>query len=265
MAFRRRLHRLFLIACVAMMAIWLRVGQLQILEHEHWVAEARAKRTRLLVREAPRGRIVDANGNVIAEDEAVFQLAFVGWEWARRGRVRCTGCGAVHFHHLERGRPRRACRCDELHARLEPLPLPDPSALEPLLDLPAGTLTRRAEERLAEVEDLRRELRARLEARGEPQFIIYDALRLREEDLLLRPYVFVERIDDDVVALLERDEDGEYRGFRVATALRRAYPHRDLAPQLIGYVNAVADQAEYEALREQFGSDVTLDTRIGRV
>jgi len=263
-AFRRRLRRLFLLLALGMAVVWLRALQLQVIEGDDWAAEARKKRERVLVVEAPRGRIVDRDGRVLAVDRPVFQLVFVGWEWKHRGRLRCTGCGQIHHYDVARGPRQGTCPCGEPDATLEPLPLPDPSPLETLLELPSGELARRAEARMVRIEELVRARRRRLESDGRPEFLAYDEERLYRADLLHRPYVVVSRVPEESVRLIELDQEDRYRGFRVRTVLRRYYPPGGPPSQLLGYVSVVQDEEELEALRRRYARNVSLDTRVGR-
>ncbi len=264
MAFRRRLRRLFLLIALALSAVWLRSLELQVVEGAEWRAEARKRRERLVVTGGPRGKIVDRDGKVLAVDRPMFQLAFVGWEYRRRGRLRCTACGAIHYHDVDRAPRRPRCRCHEESSRLEPLALPDPSPLEDLLELPTGELARRAADRLQKVEELVGARRERLDAEGRPGFLAHDEERLYRADLLHRPYVIVPRIPEEAIRLLELDADGRYRGFRVRTVLRRHYPEGGPASQLLGFVSVVRDREELAALRRRYARNVSLDTRVGR-
>jgi cell division protein FtsI/penicillin-binding protein 2 len=238
------------------------VAELQLVEGAFWRREAEAKRTRVVVREAPRGRILDRRGVPLAEDAVVHQLAAVGWTWERRARVRCTSCGVVHFHRVG-GTPPRRCGCGEPASRLEPLPLPDVLPLERLLGIEPGGIARRVEARLEEVERLVAARRARYETADEPSFLVGDAVRLYREDLLNRPYPIVKRIPDAALRLLELDEDGTYRGLVVTQALRRLHPQGDLVPQLLGYASVVVDAEELEDATARYGP-MTYDTRLGR-
>jgi cell division protein FtsI/penicillin-binding protein 2 len=263
-AFRRRLQRLFLLIVLAVSAVWLRALQLQVVEGDEWRAQARQKRERLVVVEGPRGKIVDRRGEVLAVDRSVFQLAFVGWKYQRRARLRCTACGAIHTHLVDHPPHDPRCRCGEASSGLEPLPLPDPSPLEDLLGLPTGALAERAEDRLQRVEELVEARRERLDEEGRPDFLAHDEERLYRADLLHRPYVIVPRIPEEAVRLLELDEDGRYRGFRVQTTLRRHYPEGGPASQMLGYVSVIHDEKELAEYQDKYPRHVSLDTRVGR-
>lgn len=264
MAFQRRVFRLLLIVAVALVVVWLRVLQLQVFEGVHWCAQAQAKRERVIGVPAPRGRIVDREGEVLGFDVPIFQLTFVGWEWIHRGRVRCSACGAIRYHEVDGSPRRRSCPCKDPTSRWEPLPLPDISPLEDLLDLPPGDLVRRAEARLAKVRRLVRAHRERVEREGQAAFLVGDEVRRYRRDLLHRPYVVVPRLPPEAVRLVELDEQGRYRGFHVRTDLRRQYPSGGPAAQLLGYVSVVRDAEELEHYRDRYDDNVTLDTRVGR-
>src|SRR4029078_10709954 len=78
-------------------AVWLRVGWVQIVSVDHWRARGGAARSISRGVEAVRGRIVDADGRVLATDRSVLRLSFSPDEWASRARFRCTACGTVAF------------------------------------------------------------------------------------------------------------------------------------------------------------------------
>ena len=74
MRFRRRLILLYTLFCVGLGLVWLRAGQLQILDGDAWADAARNQRRRSLRLDAPRGQILSADGIVLAEDASIFQL-----------------------------------------------------------------------------------------------------------------------------------------------------------------------------------------------
>lgn len=267
MAFRRRLVRLFALTALLFGLVGLRVVELQTIEGAKWEAVAAASRTRRVARPAPRGSIVDATGETLARDVPVFQIATLPYEWKYRARSRCVACGALRFH-TPGGRPSGPCRCRLPDRAYEQLGLGDTTPLDEVLGLEPGTLAARAEARLQAIEAMVQDLRRRLEASGTAAFLISDELRIYEVDMLHRPYVLVGRVDEERVEplcrLLELSSEARFRGFALQTDLRRDYPHGDLAAQLLGYVSAVQDEAEYDRLQAQYGDHVTLSTRVGR-
>lgn len=276
MRFRRKLIILYAAFLIGMAVIWGRVLQLQTLQGEQWQAAALAKRHQTEQLQAPRGRIEDRTGSVLAEDLRVFQLAFSGWEWRRRARVSCNRCGVVHFHRVDKPPPKR-CACERYAARrgaqlaavdpetrFEPMPLGDLGPLEAALELPRGRLAALAAKRLAHVDALVKAEGERLRAVGVSDFRIDDGKRLKEEDLLRRPYVLLTGVSQAAVRMVHLDEQGRYRGFRIQTDLRRHYPHGDFAPQVLGYVSKLRDLAEYEALHDVRPDQITISSTIGR-
>lgn len=159
MAFRRRLLLLVALTAAALVAIWGRMFQLQVLSGDAWrrAAEASTRRRESVL--GARGRIVDAKGEALAEDRTVTQLVFSPAEWASRERFRCRRCGAVAFARTPRyfdragqgvTRP-RACSCGAKREELEPMPAEDLEPLETALHLPPGTLSAAAEDRMEEI------------------------------------------------------------------------------------------------------------------
>ena len=289
MRFQRRLRLLYVLFCVALGIIWLRAGQLQALDGEAWADAARAMRQTDDPLQARRGAILSADGQILAEDTHVFQLAIVPWEWQRRGRARCTGCGAMYY---ERGTKRiyipKTCACARYAKRggsgalkkdayprvgkdqvppgtLERLPDGDVSALEKALEMKPGALAERVEKRVAEVERLVADLKEALEQSGDTSAFLATRLRQRKEDLLKRRFLVTGRVPPETARLVITDEDGRYRGLRVVSALRRHYPQGDFAPHLIGWTSKIRDWDELERLRTAYGEErFTPDDRWGR-
>ena len=269
MAFQRRLRILFLIAAASAVVIWLRLLELQVVERSTWVAEAQAKRLWIRDLSPPRGRILDAGGQVVAHDVPVPELAVVGSEWRRRARVRCEACGSIYYYdpssaRAERRTRPRHCTCGAPPGALVPLPPADLSPLETALGFPPGRLAELAQSRVAEVDRLTRDYRRALVAGGEYEFLIDDAVDQRRDDLLQRPVVIVSKVTDEVVRLLELDDVGRYRGFEIRYAEHRTYAPDGPPGQMLGYVSVVEGEEELEALRARYGDDVNLDTRRGR-
>jgi len=288
MRFRRRLIFLYVVFCAAMGIVWLRATQLQWFDGDAWAEAAQAMRRRTEPLAALRGPIVSADGVVLAEDAPVFQLSVVAWDWQRRERVRCSGCGAIYH---ARGRPRsdgtlqlsfpRTCACegrtsaatasdayprraqDEAKPLLERLPPADLAPLERALDVSPGTIAKLAKARIAKVTEIVRKARLRMDAEGDDTAFRDKRLEMMEQDLLMRPYVIIGRMSEEAAQLVLTDESGAYEGLEVRSALRRHYPLGDFAPQLLGFTSQL-DEHEYEPLHAQYGSRVTYNTRIGR-
>ncbi len=282
MRFRRRLILLYVVFCCVMGVVWLRATQLQWIDGDVWAQAARKLRQRPERLDAMRGPIVSADGVVLAEDAPVFQLTVVAWDFQRRARARCSGCGAIYF---QSGRRKlhfpRTCACrrqlirrsgedayprkvpKEESAQLERLPPADLRPLEKVLDIAPGSLAIRAKERVAEVERIIRELRDRMDREGDDTSFREKRLELRAQDLLRRPFVIIGNLPDAAAQLVLTNEDGTFRGFGVRSALRRNYPLGDFAPQLLGFTSQLGPE-EYGPLREQHGDRVTFNTRIGR-
>ncbi len=288
MRFRRRLIFLYVVFCCAMGVVWLRATQLQLIDGDVWAQAARDMRTRTEPLPALRGTIVSADGVVLAEDTRVFQLTVVSWDWQRRARVRCSGCGAIYHPRLRRlssgelePRFRRKCACarraagsrgvdayprtrdPEEAARLERLPNDDLKALEKALDVEPGTIARLANERVAEIVKMVKARRDRMEAEGDDTSFREKRLELFERDLLQRPHVIVGRMPEEAARLVLTAEDGRYHGLEVQSALRRHYPLGDFAAQLLGFTSQLGPN-EYDKLKAQHGDRIGFATRVGR-
>lgn len=157
MGFHRRLKVLFALVALALLGIWVRVFELQVISAQTWKEEAEKLRRRSYQVGGPRGRILDADGKPMAVDTSIVQLVFHPGEWASRERFRCRACGTVAFvrsprwsDHPERPSvPPRSCSCGARRDAFEPLPEQDLAPLEEELHLPPGTLAAAADDRMA--------------------------------------------------------------------------------------------------------------------
>ena len=271
MAFPRRLRLLLVLTSVVFGIIWLRMIQLQTVEREACAAIAEAKRQTTRTLKPPRGRIRDRDGALLAWDAPIRQVAIVGAEWKTRARRRCPTCGTIHFYDPDRGFRVRRCACRTPAREFERMPPPDLGPLAAALGLTVEQLETLADRRIARIDQL---AEGRRKASGEgarAAFLVDDEVEQYRADLLHRPYVYpggegkpLADVTEEVVRLIELDEVGRYRGFRIRTALRRRYDPEGPAGQLLGYVTGVEDREELEALRDAYSRRVDLETRIGR-
>lgn len=298
MRFQRRLRILYVAFCVALGIVWLRAGQLQVVDGADWERVAREMRQHRQPLEARRGSIISADGRILAEDAHAFQLALIPYEWQRRGRARCRDCGAMYY---ERGAIRyrdgkqvdrlwipKTCACArherkggsghtrrDAYARtdvprddagvLERLPDGNVRALEQAVGMEPGALAARAAERIVEVERIVAAIEKRARKKGDTSVFLETMLKQKREDLLKRRVLVSGPVPDEVARLVLTDEDGRYRGLRMVDTLRRHYPQGDFAPWLIGWTSKMRDADEVERLREEFGTArITLETRWGR-
>jgi cell division protein FtsI/penicillin-binding protein 2 len=162
--FRRRLAILLAGTALALLAVWLRVGWVQVATGERWRARGEAARSTSREVEAVRGRIVDADGRVLATDRSVLRLAFSPDEWASRARFRCSSCGTVAFRRSaefakpmpdgSRRTPTPPTRCG-CGARADAFSRLGEDGFEPLEDelgVPHGALAAFARAKMAEAE-----------------------------------------------------------------------------------------------------------------
>ncbi len=271
MAFPRRLRILFLLTCVAFGLIWLRMVQLQTLDRSACAAIAQKKRQTTRTLRPPRGRIVDRQGALLAWDAPIRQVAIVGAEWESRARRRCPTCGTIHFHDPERRFRVRRCSCRTPASSFEEMSPPDLGPLAAALGIQTGELEKFADDRVAEIHAKADRLRASPSRPDRPDFLRKDQIEQLVADLMSRPFVYktgegrvLADVGQDVVRLIELDEVGQYRGFRILTALRRRYDPEGPAGQLLGLVSAVTGADELEALKAEYHGNVGYDTRIGR-
>ncbi len=81
-----RLFRVAAIFLFCMVILWLRLLQLQVFEHEHWVREAQRSRSSLRSVPFARGPILDAEGRYLAKDIRACDLVFE-YRAFRRGHL----------------------------------------------------------------------------------------------------------------------------------------------------------------------------------
>ena len=291
MRFQRRLRILYVGFCVALAIVWLRAGQLQVVDGADWEKVAREMRQHHQPLEARRGSIVSADGRILAEDAHAFQLALIPYEWQRRGRARCADCGAMYYQRgvdVKRLYIPSTCSCarherrgasgdlkrdaytrtdvpQEGAGRLERLPDGNVRELEQALGMEPGKLAALAAERVKEVDRIVDAIERRARSKGDTSVFLETMLKQKREDLLKRRVLVSGAVPDDVARLVLTDEDGRYRGLRMVDTLRRHYPQGDFAPWLIGWTSKMRDMKEVERLRAEFGkARITLETRWGR-
>jgi cell division protein FtsI/penicillin-binding protein 2 len=291
MPFRRKLVLLYLVFCVGIGIVWLRAGQLQLLDGDAWAQAAKDKRRQRERLDAPRGSIVSADGLVLAEDVPIFQLTLIPWAWkhkvkeawVRCERARCTACGAIYFPRRS-GRLPTKCPCnrllgrganptggdayprpaEEIEGHLERLPIADITPLATALGLSAAGLEALADRRLAEIDRLVAAYEEELENADDELSFQADRIKMRRLELMLKPFVLVPDLPEEAVRLVKTNEAGRYRGFGVEAALRRRYPQGDLAAQLLGFTSQIASAKEFERLDRDHPELITHSTRIGR-
>ncbi|MDP6849322.1 MAG: penicillin-binding transpeptidase domain-containing protein [Planctomycetota bacterium] len=71
-----RLLRLAIVFLSVLFLLIARLWQMQVVQHEDWLSEARSSRSHVRRLPYSRGRIVDAEGEVLARDRRSFQLSF---------------------------------------------------------------------------------------------------------------------------------------------------------------------------------------------
>lgn len=280
MPYRRRLLGLYLAFCAGLGVVWLRAAQLQVVDGAYWRSQAEALGRWSQHLEGPRGSILDAHGEVLAEDLPVPQLVLIPDEWLRRERARCLRCGLVHLYASAEAaralgapsrRPRR-CGCQqgtpreqaEREARFEDLGPGEVGDLEAPLGLEPGGIAALARRRLAEVEGWIGARLAALLAEGLDEPFARTKVRQQRADFLHRPVVVATDVPAEVLRAVQTDEVGRTQGLAVRPVLRRRYPQGDFAPHLLGFASLVAGAEEYEALRRAYGDAVTPLSRIGR-
>jgi len=85
----RRLDVLWVLTYVSAAALLLRLLQVQVIQNARYAEAAERNRTQVLRQTAPRGRIYDRNGEVIAANQAIFSLIYV--PGARRDEAALAG------------------------------------------------------------------------------------------------------------------------------------------------------------------------------
>ena len=291
MRFQRRLRILYVVFCVALGVVWLRAGQLGVVDGADWERVAREMRQHSQPLEARRGSIISADGKILAEDAHAFQLALIPYEWQRRGRARCADCGAMYYERglrVERLYIPKNCSCAR-HARrgaspgakrdayprtdipkegagvLEKLPNGDVSQLEAALGMEPGEIARLAAKRIKAITAIVDRAEERARAKGDTSIFLETYLKQMREDLLKRRTLISGSVPDDVARLVLTDETGRYRGLRMVGVLKRYYPQGNFAPHLLGWTAKMKDGDEVKRLRDIYGKErITLETRWGR-
>ncbi|MDP7245832.1 MAG: hypothetical protein QF389_04545, partial [Planctomycetota bacterium] len=73
---RARLLRLSLVFLGVLAILVARLWQIQVIQHEDWLREARSSRSHIRQLPYSRGRILDLEGEILARDRRSFELAF---------------------------------------------------------------------------------------------------------------------------------------------------------------------------------------------
>ena len=76
--FNTRLKTLFILAGLAGAVVALRLTDIQLLRHNHYLKLAEQNRTQVLYQTAPRGRILTADGKAVASNAPAFNLYYLG-------------------------------------------------------------------------------------------------------------------------------------------------------------------------------------------
>lgn len=76
--FNGRLRTLLLLALLAGGVVGLRLIDIQLLRHSHYLQLAEQNRTQILYQAAPRGRIITADGKAVAANAPAFNLYYLG-------------------------------------------------------------------------------------------------------------------------------------------------------------------------------------------
>lgn len=81
-----RIHALALFFALALFLLGLRAWQLQVLEYERYALRSQGNYLKTEDIPAPRGKILDRKGRVLAQDRLVVDLVYTGGRWpSRRG------------------------------------------------------------------------------------------------------------------------------------------------------------------------------------
>jgi cell division protein FtsI/penicillin-binding protein 2 len=272
-AFPRRLTLLLAGLALGLTVVWVRVFSLQVASADRWRRSAHEMRHPGVRVDAPRGRILDADGRVLVSDEAALGLCFVAGDWERRERLRCRDCGSVTTRRPDdRAAARRGCSCRAGPDRLEPVPDEDLAPLEDAIGLERGALARWAADRVRRldrrVETLARQTIERLDL---DEFRADDVRRALRDDHFRRETPLRERdfgagwkpgvadLPVEAIRLLELDSDARYRGFSARASLARRAAHRGLLGQCLGKTMP-PDERDLVRLRGQ----ISRTTPVGR-
>lgn len=267
---RRRLIALAILIGASFLGVLARLASLQAFEGEALARQAVEMRRRLEPIRAPRGRILDRRGRVLAADRPVYRIALrledldpgteIPERVARRWRPR---------RELERRwraleeRARRespdlaplnlaAAETPKLAARFRRLceEFPGLSFDGRTLSVSRGLLLQRARtlERLARAAALdEAALGERVEGETERALAIEHPIDRRER--LRRPLVVATDIPFDTAAWIE-EQWREFPGVAIEVALEREYPFGSIGGPLVGYTGPLAP-GDVERLRRE--------------
>ena len=74
--FNNRLNSLLVLAVLAGAVVALRLADIQLLRHNHYLQLAEQNRTQILYQTAPRGRILTADGKAVAKSCFISNVSF---------------------------------------------------------------------------------------------------------------------------------------------------------------------------------------------
>lgn len=265
MAFRRRLLFLMLVAAAGSAAIWLRVAWLQVLDADAWAAVARRGAERSVELEPRRGAILDAEGKPLVEDKPVLELALVPGAWKARQRLRCEGCGTLHFRVPGDTRRLRARCCKTPSKPLTPLGAGDLTPLEALLRLQPGDLAKLAEMRQRTIDGMVAGYMARLLEEDEDDFFVQDRVAVYRENKESWPVTLVTDVNEAAARYVALDEAGATHGLVLRPAHVRVASEAGQLARVLGQVSPPSSPEDLAQARREFrGEDIDFDTPLGR-
>jgi cell division protein FtsI/penicillin-binding protein 2 len=253
-----------LVAAAGSAAIWLRVAWLQVLDGEHWEQVARRASERSVELEPRRGAILDADGKPLVEDKPVLELALVPGLWKERQRLRCEGCGTLHFRDPADTRRRRPRCCKTPSAELSVLGEGDLAPLEALLKLEPGELARQAAQRQKTIDGMVAGYELRLLEDDEDDFLVRDRVGVFRQNKESWPVVLVSEVEEDAARFVALDEAGVTHGLVLRPSHVRVAGEAGQLARVLGQASRPSSAEDLARARRAFpGEDIDFDTLLG--
>jgi len=253
--FDRRLRILVIVGALYLLAIGVRLFDMQALNFGQWRLEAASLARRSIRLSARRGRILDRNGVPLAEDRIQNNL-YLRLDREDDGSFVCTGCGKpVHTEHEKPPRRCRTCGSSEFDPgeQADWSKLPELLGLDPAKFRACGARAKKRYELAVKAEIKRRKKSWK---RVKPA----DVRRV----LLPREYLFFEDAPRAVVKEVVL-HPGRYWGVVVRPVIRR---FRTEAPSIRRTVGAIGklNQEEVRRVHEEEGLSYSeiYRIRVGR-
>lgn len=275
-----RLHAVFAFFVFSACIVLLRAVQLEVTEGEAYRSHANRAISQVVDVPAARGRILAADGTVLACDQRVTSLAIayrylqfpLDEKWlSALARKRLPRAQRRDRAKLVRETEAVGAEISQLHERLAQL-----------CGLEAAEFRRRAAVIDARVSAMKEDVRRRQLGRASQQQATSQSLERKRDELTgvltdvftgafqqasslpatpitiaeeLADHVLVERLSPDAIRQIENHPE-HYPGVRLVARLKRTYPQASLAAHAVGYLSRQASSVRDEESPAAAGSDI---------